>query len=50
MRQALDLVQRQIDEAVHGGAKVLLGGKRLDRPGYFLERTILTDIKPENPA
>jgi len=29
---------------------VLLGGKRLDRPGYFLEPTILTDIKPENPA
>jgi len=47
---ALDLVQKQIDEAIHGGAKVLLGGKRLDRPGYFLEPTILTDIKPENPA
>jgi succinate-semialdehyde dehydrogenase/glutarate-semialdehyde dehydrogenase len=27
-----------------------LGGKRLDRPGYILEPTILTNIKPENPA
>jgi succinate-semialdehyde dehydrogenase/glutarate-semialdehyde dehydrogenase len=47
---ALDLVQQQIKTAVDGGAKVLLGGKRLDRPGYFLEPTILTDIKPTNPA
>ncbi len=33
-----------------GGAKVSLGGKRLNRPGYFLEPTILTDIKPQNLA
>ena len=48
--RALDLVQQQIKTAVDGGAKVLLGGKRLDRPGYFLEPTILTDITPDNPA
>ncbi|MFZ0872664.1 MAG: NAD-dependent succinate-semialdehyde dehydrogenase [Rhodanobacter sp.] len=47
---ALDLVQKQINEATGGGAKVLLGGKRIDRPGYFLEPTILTDLKPGNPA
>ncbi|MDE1160883.1 MAG: NAD-dependent succinate-semialdehyde dehydrogenase [Acidobacteriaceae bacterium] len=47
---ALDLVQKQIKTAVDDGAKVLLGGKRLDRKGYFLAPTILTDIKPENPA
>lgn len=47
---ALDLVQKQIGDAVDGGAKVLLGGERLDRPGYFLEPTILTNIKPENPV
>jgi hypothetical protein len=28
----------------------LLGGKRLDRPGYFLQPTILTGITPEDPA
>lgn len=47
---ALDRVQKQIGDAVEGGAKVLLGGERLDRPGYFLQPTILTDIKRENPA
>jgi succinate-semialdehyde dehydrogenase/glutarate-semialdehyde dehydrogenase len=47
---ALDLVQKQIGDAVDGGAKVLLGGERLDRPGYFLEPTILTNIKPKDPV
>lgn len=27
-----------------------MGGKRVDRPGYFLETTILIGIKPDNPA
>jgi succinate-semialdehyde dehydrogenase/glutarate-semialdehyde dehydrogenase len=47
---ALQLVEKQIQTAVEGGAKVLTGGKRLDRPGYFLAPTILSDITPENPA
>ncbi len=47
---ALDLVQKQIKTAIDGGAQVLLGGKRLDRPGFFLEPTILTNVTPENPA
>jgi succinate-semialdehyde dehydrogenase / glutarate-semialdehyde dehydrogenase len=47
---ALNLAQQQIKTAADGGAKILVGGKRTDRPGYFLEPTILTDIKPENPA
>ena len=46
---ALDLVLKEIKTAVDGGAKVLRGGKRLDRAGYFLESRILTDITPENP-
>ena len=41
---------KQVDGAVSTGAKVLMGGKRIDRPGSFMEPTILTDIKPENPA
>jgi succinate-semialdehyde dehydrogenase/glutarate-semialdehyde dehydrogenase len=28
----------------------VLGGKRIDRPGAFMAPTILTDIKPGNPA
>jgi succinate-semialdehyde dehydrogenase/glutarate-semialdehyde dehydrogenase len=41
---------KQVDGAVAKGAKVLMGGKRIDRPGSFMQPTILTDIKPDNPA
>jgi succinate-semialdehyde dehydrogenase/glutarate-semialdehyde dehydrogenase len=40
----------QVDGAVARGATVVMGGKRIDRPGAFMEATILTNIKPENPA
>ncbi len=40
----------QVDAAVKGGAKLLMGGKRIDRPGSFMQTTILTDIAPGNPA
>jgi succinate-semialdehyde dehydrogenase/glutarate-semialdehyde dehydrogenase len=45
----LQLVE-QVKSAVSHGAKVHLGGKRIDRPGSFMEPTILTDVKPDNPA
>ena len=41
---------KQVDAAVAKGAKVALGGKRIDRAGSFMEATILTDVKPDNPA
>jgi len=41
---------KQIDVAVAHGAKILIGGKRVDRPGSFMQPTILTDVMPENPA
>jgi succinate-semialdehyde dehydrogenase/glutarate-semialdehyde dehydrogenase len=40
----------QVDKAVAGGAKLVLGGKRVDRPGFYMQPTILTDVKPGNPA
>ena len=40
----------QIEQAVAKGATVVMGGKRIHRPGSFMEPTILTDIKPGNPA
>jgi succinate-semialdehyde dehydrogenase/glutarate-semialdehyde dehydrogenase len=40
--QIADQVQRSVD----AGAKLLLGGKRVDRPGAFMQPTILTDLKP----
>ena len=47
---ALVQLLAQVDVAVKGGARLLLGGKRIDRPGWFMQPTILTDIQPGNPA
>lgn len=40
----------QVKQAVDNGATLVMGGKRIDRPGAFMEPTILADIKPGNPA
>jgi succinate-semialdehyde dehydrogenase / glutarate-semialdehyde dehydrogenase len=47
---ALVQLLKQVDDAVAKGAKLVIGGKRIDRPGSYMEPTILTDIKPQNPA
>jgi succinate-semialdehyde dehydrogenase/glutarate-semialdehyde dehydrogenase len=47
---ALVTLLDQIERAVAKGARLVMGGKRIDRPGSFLEPTILTDIQPGNPA
>lgn len=47
---ALVQLLAQVDAAVKGGAKLLMGGKRMERPGAFMQATILTDIAPGNPA
>ena len=47
---ALVQLLAQVDAAVKGGARLLMGGKRIDRPGSFMQTTILTDILPGNPA
>jgi succinate-semialdehyde dehydrogenase/glutarate-semialdehyde dehydrogenase len=39
----------QIDVAKQHGARVALGGGRPDRPGFYVEATILTDIDEHNP-
>src|ERR1700674_1302783 len=40
----------QVKRAVAKGATLVMGGKRIDRPGAFMQPTILADIKPGNPA
>jgi succinate-semialdehyde dehydrogenase/glutarate-semialdehyde dehydrogenase len=47
---ALVALLKQVDTAVKLGAKVLMGGKRIDRPGAFMEPTILTNIAKDNPG
>lgn len=43
--EAAEKIQQQVDETVKAGAKIIIGGKRIDREGAFFEPTILTDIK-----
>lgn len=47
---ALVLLLAQIKRAVAKGATIALGGKRIARPGSYMQPTILTNIKPANPA
>ncbi|HKX06597.1 MAG TPA: aldehyde dehydrogenase family protein [Stellaceae bacterium] len=41
--EQLDRVAGFIDQGVGDGAKVMVGGHRIDRPGYFVQPRILTD-------
>jgi succinate-semialdehyde dehydrogenase/glutarate-semialdehyde dehydrogenase len=45
--ETIDKVEELVDGAVARGARVLTGGKRIDRPGFFYEPTIMLDI-PED--
>ncbi|MFH7017336.1 NAD-dependent succinate-semialdehyde dehydrogenase [Flavobacterium sp. FlaQc-47] len=48
--KAVEGVIKQVQQAVKEGATVLLGGKRIDRKGAFMEPTLLTNIEPGNSA
>lgn len=47
---ALTTLLAQVKRAVAKGATLALGGKRIQRPGSYMQPTILTNIKPSNPA
>jgi succinate-semialdehyde dehydrogenase / glutarate-semialdehyde dehydrogenase len=47
---ALVKLLEQVKRAVASGARLVMGGGRLDRAGAFMEPTILTNIKVDNPA
>jgi succinate-semialdehyde dehydrogenase/glutarate-semialdehyde dehydrogenase len=49
-QRALDLLLEQIQAAVKDGAQVVIGGVRVDRPGFYLQPTVLTGIDPANSA
>ena len=49
--EALKNLLGQVDEAVAGGARVLMGGKRIEgQEGAFMQPTVLADIDKSNPA
>ena len=46
----LEGVDEQVQQSIKAGAKLLTGGKRIDRPGFFYEPTVLTDVPQNSPA
>lgn len=44
-----DRVERIVTETASQGAKVLTGGSRPDRKGYFYQPTVMTGVKPGSP-
>jgi succinate-semialdehyde dehydrogenase/glutarate-semialdehyde dehydrogenase len=48
--KAVEDVIKQVQKAVEEGAELLAGGKRIDRPGAFMEPTILTNIQSGSAA
>jgi succinate-semialdehyde dehydrogenase/glutarate-semialdehyde dehydrogenase len=46
----LDALERQVEGSVAGGAKVLLGGARLERPGWYYAPTVLAGVTPDLPV
>ena len=41
----LNSIDEKVQEAVQNGAKLVLGGHKLDRPGYFYAPTVLDHVK-----
>lgn len=42
-----DAVSSMVEDAMHNGADIRLGGGAVDGPGYFFEPTVLTGLKPD---
>jgi acyl-CoA reductase-like NAD-dependent aldehyde dehydrogenase len=41
---ALDVLAAQVSDATARGAKILAGGHRVERPGWYFEPTVLVDV------
>lgn len=49
-RQIRDEVASQVDRTVAAGARIEVGGRVIERPGFFYEPTVLTHVPPDSPA
>jgi aldehyde dehydrogenase (NAD+) len=45
---AVDRIIGMIEQAKADGATLVAGGNRVDRPGYFIEPTVFTDVAPDS--
>jgi len=50
MERTLDDVADQVRRSVEAGAELLTGGRRIERPGFFFEPTVLAEIPESAPA
>ena len=41
-----DGLHDQVTRSIQAGARLLLGGRKIDGPGFFYEPTVLADVKP----
>jgi succinate-semialdehyde dehydrogenase/glutarate-semialdehyde dehydrogenase len=48
--QIVNDLEKQVNDAVAAGARVLTGGKRINRPGNFFEPTVVTNLDPVAPV
>jgi succinate-semialdehyde dehydrogenase/glutarate-semialdehyde dehydrogenase len=46
----LENLEDQVRRSIDAGARLVTGGKRLARKGYFYEPTLLADVRPGMPA
>ncbi len=49
-REGLDDLDEQVRQSIAAGARLLTGGRRIPRPGYYYSPTVLADIPKAAPA
>ena len=45
-----ETIARQVRDTVAAGGRLLTGGRRLDRPGWYYAPTAIADVAPDSPA
>lgn len=50
LEQSVADLRTQVEDTVKAGARLLLGGKPIQRPGNFFEPTVLSDIPKNSPG
>ncbi len=48
--QIRDELHEQVQKTIEAGAKLLLGGRKVDGPGFFYAPTVLVDVPLDSPA
>lgn len=46
-KEQLNVLEQQVADASNKGAKIITGGKRMERSGYFFEPTVATNVNHE---